>query len=377
MADYVNKVKKHYLFFVSLTYSYSILRPLQQEIWRRGDDAAWFIEDGCDDWLTKDEKRLKTFKEVKEYNPIAVFAPGNYVYDFFPGVKVEVWHGYPIRKRGEENDPCGEVYEYKGVGTRKRGKNMDSHFKIRGWFDIYCSQGNSTTPYFKELEKKYGFFKVYETGWIKADSFFEPHPENTNKHQRPVIFYASTFTKGITSVPYLLETVTHLVKTKPWDWIITFHPKFDDQALIGEYKKLAEEYDHVTYLPFNNGAETYRKIDVMLCDSSSIINEVMMMDKPVVTFRNTQPGKYLLNVLNEDEIEEALEHALTRPKELMENMRAYCMEHDPYRDGKNSARVLDGVDDFIANYKGKIKRKPLNLFRKIQLRLRLKYYRWK
>ena len=108
---------KHYLLFASLNYAYSILRPLEKEILRRGDEAAWYIEDECDDLLTEGERRLKTFDEVKKYNPIAIFAPGNFIYDFFPGVKVAVFHGYPMRKRIEK---------------------IDDHFTIRNWFDIYC-----------------------------------------------------------------------------------------------------------------------------------------------------------------------------------------------------------------------------------------------
>ena len=44
---------KHYLLFASLNYAYSILRPLEKEILRRGDEAAWYIEDECDDLLTE------------------------------------------------------------------------------------------------------------------------------------------------------------------------------------------------------------------------------------------------------------------------------------------------------------------------------------
>ena len=346
---------KHYLFFVSLTYSFSILRPLQDEIWRRGDDVAWFIEDSCESWLTENEKQLKTIQEVLDYNPIAVFAPGNFVYDFFPGVKVAVFHGYAMKKRIEK---------------------IDDHFTIRGWYDIYCTQGESTTPYFKELEKKHGFFKVYETGWCKVDPFFDKTASHSDKRENPTILYSPTFTKGISSAPFLWETIKQLVETKPWNWIITFHPKLDDPELIQKYKELADIHDNVTFYRSNDCLNTFRKTDVMLCDSSSIIVEYMFLNKPVITFRNTHTGNHLLDVMNENEIGDAIEKALSRPKELMDNIYTYTMHHEPHRDGKNSARVLDAVDDFIQNYKGQVKSKPLNLIRKIKLRLKIKYYHW-
>ena len=97
-------MKKHYLFFVSVAYSYPILRPLQDEIRRRGDEVAWFVEPDCPVLLDQDERWLQSVQEVMDYQPIAVFAPGNYIYDFFPGVKVSLFHGYPINKRGDEKD---------------------------------------------------------------------------------------------------------------------------------------------------------------------------------------------------------------------------------------------------------------------------------
>ena len=346
-------MNKRYLFFVSLAYSYPILRPLQEEIWRRGDDVAWFIEESCEDQLTEGERRLHTIREVMDYNPIAVFAPGNWIYDFFPGVKVQVFHGYAMKKRIEK---------------------IDDHFTIRDWFDIYCTQGPSSTPYFKELEKKYGYFKIYETGWCKVDPFFE-NVEIPAK-EKPVILYSPTFSRRITSAPYLLETITQLIETKPWDWIITFHPKLDDPDLIQKYGQLAETHRNVTFYRCNDGLSTFRKIDILLCDSSSIIVEVMLLDKPVVTFKNTHPGNFLIDVLHENEIGTAIEKALTRPADLMENIRAYTARHEAHRDGQNSARVLDAVDDFILNYKGKIKKKPFNLFRKIKLRMKINYFKF-
>lgn len=355
MTSTIDAMTKHYLFFASLTYAYSILRPLQEEIRRRGHKVAWYLESSCPDQLLPDETRLYTFDEVNAFNPIAVFAPGNWVYDFFPGVKVEVFHGYPMKKRIEK---------------------IDDHFTIRGWFDIYCSQGESSTPYFKYLEKKHGFFKIYETGWCKIDSFFAPGLPPETPRERPTILYAPTFTKGISSAWDLLPVIRELAIQKPWDWIITFHPKLDDPKLLADYQQLAADHPNINFSRINEGLATFRKSDIMLCDSSSIIVEYMMLDKPVVTFRNTHPGDFLLDVLDPAEIGPAIEKALTHPQALMDNIRRYTTMHEPHRDGRNSARVLDAVDDFIAHHQGRIKAKPLNLFRKLKLRWKLRYFHW-
>lgn len=344
---------KRYLFFASLSYSYPILRPLQEEIRYRGDEVAWFLEETCPDLLTSNEKRLNTIDEVMQYNPIAIFAPGNYIYDFFPGVKVQVFHGYPINKRNDK---------------------VDDHFKLRGWFDIYCTQGESSTIPFMQLEKKHKYFKIYETGWCKTDNISSLKP--TNFTRKPTIFVATTFSKGISSLNVLYPIIKSLVEKRDWNWMITMHPKLQDENLRKKYIELSNTFENVTYLPVLNGWEEMNNSDVLLCDSSSIIIEYMLLDKPVVTYRNTNPGKHLINVKSVDDIERALETALSRPEYLMQYIREYTLFHERYRDGKNSSRILDAVDDFISNHQQSMKRKPLNLIRKLKLRKQLGYWKF-
>ncbi len=344
---------KHYLLFASLNYAFPILRPLETEILRRGDKVAWFLEDECDDMLVDGEVRLKTFEEVKQFNPIAVFAPGNYIYDFFPGVKVEVFHGYPINKRMDKRD---------------------DHFNIRGWFDIYCTQGASSTLPFKQIEQRKKFFKVYETGWCKIDPLFTNKAKQQREHAQKTILYASTFTKGISSAWDLRETIDRIAEEKPWHWILTLHPKIHDEQLLEDFRQIAARHENVEFCRTLDIVEAFAESDVMLCDSSSIIVEYMLLDKPVVTFRNTNPGKHLVDVTDVSQIVPAIEHALSRPDELLKNIREYTARHEAHRDGKNSARVIDAVDDFIDKYKGKIRKKPLNLLRRMKLRWRLKKF---
>lgn len=351
-------MNKHYLFFCSHGYAIPILRPLQQEILRRGDHVAWFLEATCsNEQLTADDLQLHTLSDVKTWNPRAVFAPGNWVYDFFPGVKVELFHGFPINKRNDAHD---------------------DHFRLRGWFDIYCTQGASSTQPFLQLEKKHGNFKVYETGWVKTDALMSAkHAADATAgeraHHHPHIFVATTFSKGISSLATLYSTIARLSKQRDWRWMITLHPKLQDEQLKAKYTELARTHDNVEFYPITPSADVIAETDVMLCDASSIILEYMMLDKPVVTYRNTSPGAHLIDVQEVEDIEAAIETALTRPQPLLDAMRQYLAFHEAHRDGHNCERILDAVDDFIANWQGKLKRKPLNLFRK--WKIRWKYWR--
>ncbi len=335
-----------------MPYAYPVLRALECEICRRGDAVAWFVEQGCPVMLEEGDVRLLTPREVEEYNPLAVFAASNYIPDFFPGVKVNLLHGYAINKRNLKND---------------------GHFTVRGWFDIYCSQGPANTPGFEAQAQKYGCFRVYETGWPKADVYFSPEMQRLPANRRPVVLYSSTFTPGISSTTYLADEIERLVATRDWDWIFMFHPKLTDPEILGRYERIACEHANVTFLGNTFSADAMRRADVLLSDSSSIILEFMFLNKPVVTFRNTTPGPHLIDVDSPGKVAPALERALLRPEELMSEIRNYTMHYEPHRDCRCSARVLDAVDDFVVRgYKG-LKRKPLNLVRKMKLRRRMHY----
>ena len=53
-------MSKRYVLFAALPYAYSILRPIQSEIKKRGGEVAWYLEAECEDLLRPDEKRLAT-----------------------------------------------------------------------------------------------------------------------------------------------------------------------------------------------------------------------------------------------------------------------------------------------------------------------------
>ncbi|MFK5947614.1 MAG: CDP-glycerol glycerophosphotransferase family protein [Methylococcales bacterium] len=350
---------KKYLFFINHLYAYSILRPLQNEIRRRGDEIAWYLQGTDSRYLREDEKQLNTVEEVKEYNPIAVFVPGNWVPDFFPGIKVEVFHGLA-------NDETG-----------KKG-----HYRIRGLFDLYCTHAPEVTHQFKELAKKYKTFSVAETGWPKLDPLFNPNLcdisiyddyRDTISPDKPIVFYASTFSPSLTSAPHLINSIRVMSKSSKWHWLITLHPKMPED-IVAQYREMQSE--NLTFVESNHDVLPLLKAaDVMLCDTSSIALEYLLLNKPLVTFRAKVTGKHAINVNEVSEIEGAIMLALTRPTTLLESAAVYIGKLHASSDGKSSERVLDAVNDFIQNDISNLQPKPLNLWRKFQIRKKMSYYK--
>jgi len=290
-----------------------------------------------------------------EYKADATFVPGDWVPYFFPGIKVEVFHGMARNKRGHGSE------------------DESDHYRIRGWFDLYCTHAERDTAKFQELAEKHRHFSVAHTGWPKLDPLLSQPgrgKRSLEEGELPVVFYASTFSRSVTSAPDLVEKIGELSRSGRWKFIVTLHPKMDPEV-VEQYRSLAGEY-----LRFVESDEDLLSIlpeaDIMLCDTSSIMFEFMFLDRPVVTYRTKMPGPYLIDVDNVRDVDVALQEALEYPAELMQATREICDDLHSFRDGKSSARMMDAVDKFVTSKQSGLRRKPLNIIRKIKVRSRLR-----
>ena len=340
-------MSKRYLLYGSERYALAILRPLQAAIHRRGDESAWFFDGPGGAELHRDERLLRTTAEVRALEPMAVLTSSNAVPHFFPGVKVEVFHGFDAGK--------------------------PRHIYIRGFFDLYCTTGPRDTRAFDEMARKLGHFAVRETGWPKFDPYMRQNggAAPAPVRERPVILYHSTFSPSWSAANKLYDTIRVLAGNGRWHWLVALHPKTDPQT-VARYRAL--EGEHLHYTTEDNILDLFPRVDMMISDTSSALNEFLLTYKPVVTFMNRRPGPQLIDIDAPDKLLPAIERALARPPELMREIRTYADAIHPYRDGRSSERVLDAVDAFIAAGARNRHRKPLNPWRKLKIRKRIGYW---
>jgi hypothetical protein len=338
-----------YLFYITENYSFEILRPLQEEIISRGHQAAWFAAGNNVNQalFTNDEKHFDSIKDAVEFPPDAVFVPGNNVPSFISGLKVQVFHGFEWKKKG--------------------------HFRIRGFFDLYCTQGPLFTKKFEQLKLKHPHFNVVETGWPKMDRLFHtpPYKWATHKPSLKTILYAPTFSPSLTSAPALFDEISRLANQNNWQWLIKFHPKMAVNW-IEMYKSIKS--DNVQIVETETVATLLQAADVMVSDTSSIITEFALLNRPIVTFNNMYPEPHLINIQNSTLLESAIDQALAPKTDLLAKMKTNIAEMHPYRDGHSSKRILDAVDDMLKYNQLNLKSKPLNIWRQLKLRKQLSYW---
>lgn len=342
-----------FLIYISYSYAVPIGNPLEEEILKRGYTVQWFSNqlDGKNA-IVKKTNVLSHIKDVISYQPDIVLTATDEAPDFITGLKVQIFHGFFAQKRPSKN-------------------NTFYHFRIRGFFDLYCTQGPSTTIEFTKQSKKYPHFEVIETGWSKVDPLFPL--EEKSKTSTPTIMIASTFTKRLSLAfdEEVFDTIKSLSEKGVFNFIMVLHPKLPKE-IIEKWKNIKN--NHFAFYDTTELIPLFKKADVLFADTTSAIQEFILQKKPVVTFKHTIEQNYLIQISEAEKIEEALLQALNPSSSLEDNIQEYITNLHPYQDGKSSKRVIDATISFLHKDKSYLKAKPINLLRKYKLRKQLNHF---
>lgn len=339
-----------FLLYVEQNYSFEILRPIQNQARKLGYEVKWLLvgKDASKRFLHTDEQSCKNLQEAVEYKPHAVFVPGDRVPAFIPGIKVQVFHGLNESKRG-------------------------NIYPERGMFDLYCTEGHERTGTLQPLAEEKGYFKVVETGWVKLDSLFgykSSLAHSAQPQNKPQIFFASTFSPSLSCAELVYQEIKRLSQKGDWQWLVTLHPKMA-KSTVEKYKLLAS--DNLIFFDNDQVIEMMHRADVMVCDNSSIFQEFLLLNKPVVTVNNRDAQASFINITEPSKLQEAIEKALLLEPDLLAEIKKYGPAITPYLDGQSASRVIQATVDMLES--GWKNRKPRNWFRNYKIRKSLGYWR--
>ncbi len=334
------------LLFCNLPYSFSILKPLADELKNRDYNYLWYIPSS----LIKIFPYLhmphtQTIKELEEFQSDAIFVAGNDVPYWLRGAKVQIFHGLAGEKKG--------------------------HFRIRDYFDLYLTQGPYFTNRFKTLSLKHKNFDVIETGWCKLDNLYTISNKIKTKktellnscNAKKIILYAPTFSPSLTSGLALLDTIEKLTLRDDILVIIKFHDKMATdikekyQQLETKNLIISDEKDITTLLQIS---------DIMISDTSSVVYEFTFLNKPVVTLNSKSENINWCNVGSMEEVYSNTIEILNGNDSYTQNRKNSIELYHPYSDGKSSIRMIEATKAYIKE-QGVPEKRKLSLLRKFKI----------
>ena len=314
--------------FCKNPYAFGILKPINDELISRNHPVKWFIPSNIiEKFPYKNECDFTiNIQEIHDFNNDVIFVPGNEVPHYLRGLKVQIFHGLAGEKKG--------------------------HFRIRKYFDLYLTQGPYFTNKFKILAQKHKDFKVIETGWPKLDQLFlqkdlyhTDKKELLNKYKvKRIILYAPTFSPSLTSAIDLKDTILTLANTENL-LLIKFHDLMDNKV-VSEYKSLCKAIPNAKVIEESNIIKYLLLSDLMISDTSSVVYEFLLLNKPAITYKSKSKNIKWGNITNPKQLITSVNNTII--EDTFKDQRNWIINnYHPYTDGKSSKRMVDAVEKYI------------------------------
>ena len=316
------------ILFCMNPYSFGILEPVMQVLKEKNHEFIWFIRPAIlEKFPYQDQRFTSKIEDLVRFKSDAIFVPGNEVPHYLRGVKTQVFHGLAGEKKG--------------------------HFRIRNYFDLYLTQGPYFTKWFSKAATRHKDFNVVQTGWSKLDVYGKAlHKYDSDKlallkksKAKKIILYAPTFSPSLTSASHLLTQIEELAKSKEYLVMIKFHDLMAED-MIDSYKKLSMSFENVLFIEERNIIKYLLIADLMISDTSSVVYEFLLLDKPVITFKNNSLAINWDNQLSFDGlVNRVAENLLEDP--FKQQRLKILNEYHPYTDGNSAKRMVGAVEEYI------------------------------
>jgi len=335
------------ILFCQNAYAFGIMKPIRDLIQSPKYEYVWYIPQKLiENFPFKEDNFTTSILQLQIFKSDVIFVPGNEVPHYLRGLKVQIFHGLAGEKKG--------------------------HFRIRHYFDLYLTQGPYFTKKFNELRDKHRNFDVIETGWPKLDvygenedSYQQERNEILNSHStQRIVLYAPTFSPSLTSAPFLIEELKDLAQKTGYVIYIKFHDLMEIEW-VNNYKKLAKEVPNIIFKEEKNIIKFLIQADILISDTSSVIYEFLLLDKPVISFKNISENIQWDDCqVYENLTEKVLQNLNDDPFKVQRDL--VNKEYHPYNDAKSAQRMVQTVEEYIEK-KGVPTKRLLSLPRRLKI----------
>lgn len=326
-------------------YAFGILKPLHDELSKRGDEVIWYIPEKIQSAFpfTSETKITGSIKDLYEFKSDAIFVPGNEVPHYLRGVKVQVFHGLAGEKKG--------------------------HFRIRNYFDLYLTQGPYFTKRFQELSKKHKDFEVIETGWCKLDTLYQNHDIYKAERdklladhgKKSLVLFAPTFSPALTCSVTAKDEIFRLADSEDIFLLIKFHDLMNP-LVAQDYKAMADLRSNVQIATEKNILKYMIMSDFMISDTSSVVYEFILLNKPVITISSHSENINWCDIPDHTNLHEVFNREV-KEDTYGRARQSTIDQYHPYSDGKSSARMIDAVESYIER-NGVPEKRKINIYRR-------------
>ena len=336
-----------FILFCQNAYAFGIMSPIRDELVKQGSQYIWFVSQKLvQKFPFVDEPHTSSILDLQLYQSDVIFVPGNEVPYYLRGIKTQIFHGLAGEKKG--------------------------HFRIRHYFDLYLTQGPYFTNRFNELKEKHGNFDVIETGWPKLDSYglhktsYEAEKQELlARHETDkILLYAPTFSPSLTSASALLEDIETLAADTGYLLMVKFHDLMSE-SLIHTYKALSQKHKNIIFIEDKNIIKFLLLADLLISDTSSVIYEFLLLNKPAISFKTISKNVRWDNLTEKGQLTKSVLANLKQDVFKEERLALNAMYH-PYNDGKSGLRMIQAVEKYASNNKIPEQRE-LTLDRKIKI----------
>ncbi|EAR00171.1 CDP-glycerol glycerophosphotransferase family protein [Maribacter sp. HTCC2170] len=317
------------ILFCQNAYAFGILAPIRDLLTSSSHDYIWFVSKKIlQAFPFKTENYTSSILDLQFFDSDAIFIPGNEVPYYLKGLKVQVFHGLAGEKKG--------------------------HFRIRHYFDLYLTQGPFFTSKFNELKEKHQDFDVIETGWPKLDVYGK-HKNSFDSEKKVVldryntttmVLYAPTFSPSLTSAPFLLNEMEELAVNTGYLIYIKFHDLMSAEWITA-YAELSHRIPNIIFQKEKNIIKFLLQADILISDTSSVIYEFLLLDKPVVSFKNISGNIQWDDSQSYSNLTQRVENNLNNDPFKKERQSIYAAYH-PYNDGQSAERMISAVEKYIS-----------------------------